>query len=204
MCAGGTFGFVAERRVAGKPAAAKTAGGKTAGGKPAGNKPAGGKPARDKPAQDQPAPDKSAGGKQAPGTSAGGASGYPGQRFGLPQSGPRSVAGVARRLGSLMIDWVMAALIALAVLGDKNQASVQYLTLAIFAGEIWLLTALTGFTVGKRLLGMRVARLDGQPVGFFRSLIRTVLFLLVVPALVLDADLRGLHDKAAGTIVIRV
>ena len=185
--------------MAGKPAAAKTAGGKTAGNKPAGNKPAGGKPARDKPA-----PDKSAGGKQAPGTSAGGASGYPGQRFGLPQSGPRSVAGVARRLGSLMIDWVMAALIALAVLGDKNQASVQYLTLAIFAGEIWLLTALTGFTVGKRLLGMRVVRLDGQPVGFFRSLIRTVLFLLVVPPLVLDADLRGLHDKAAGTIVIRV
>ena len=199
MCAGGTFGFVAERRVAGKPAAAKTAGGKAAGNKPAGNKPAGGKQARDKPA-----PDKPAGGTQAPGASAGGASAYPGQRFGLPQSGPRSVAGVARRLGSLMIDWVMAALIALAVLGDKNQASVQYLTLAIFAGEIWLLTALTGFTVGKRLLGMRVARLDGQPVGFSRSLIRTVLFLLVVPALVLDADLRGLHDKAAGTIVIRV
>jgi uncharacterized RDD family membrane protein YckC len=199
MCAGGTFGFVAERRVAGKPAAAKTAGGKAAGNKPAGNKPAGGKQARDKPA-----PDKPAGGTQAPGASAGGAGAYPGQRFGLPQSGPRSVAGVARRLGSLMIDWVMAALIALAVLGDKNQASVQYLTLAIFAGEIWLLTALTGFTVGKRLLGMRVARLDGQPVGFSRSLIRTVLFLLVVPALVLDADLRGLHDKAAGTVVIRV
>ena len=143
-------------------------------------------------------------GKPAAGKTAGEASEYPGQRFGLPQSGPRSVAHVGRRLGSLMIDWVMAALIALAVLGDKNQASVQYLTLAIFAGEIWLLTALTGFTVGKRLLGMRVARLDGQPVGFFRSLIRTVLFLLVVPALVLDADLRGLHDKAAGTIVIRV
>jgi uncharacterized RDD family membrane protein YckC len=194
MCAGGTFGFVAERRVAGKPAAAKTAGGKAAGNKPAGNKQA----------RDKPAPDKPTGGTQAPGASAGGASAYPGQRFGLPQSGPRSVAGVARRLGSLMIDWVMAALIALAVLGDKNQASVQYLTLAIFAGEIWLLTALTGFTVGKRLLGMRVARLDGQPVGFSRSLIRTVLFLLVVPALVLDADLRGLHDKAAGTVVIRV
>jgi uncharacterized RDD family membrane protein YckC len=199
MFAGGTFGCVAERQVAGKPAAGKPAGGKPAGGKPAGNKPASGKPAGNKQARDKPA-----GGKQAPGTSAGAASAYPGQRFGLPQSGPRSVAGVARRLGSLMIDWVMAALIALAVLGDKNQASVQYLTLAIFAGQIWLLTALTGFTVGKRLLGMRVARLDGQPVGFYRSLIRTVLFLLVVPPLVLDADLRGLHDKAAGTIVIRI
>ena len=194
MFAGGTFGCVAERQVAGKPSAGKPAAGKSTGGKPAGVKPGSGKPASG----------KQAGAKQAPGTSAGAASAYPGQRFGLPQSGPRSVAGVVRRLGSLMIDWVMAALIALAVLGDRNQASVQYLTLAIFAGEIWLLTALTGFTVGKRLLGMRVARLDGKPVGFYRSLIRTVLFLLVVPALVLDADLRGLHDKAAGTIVIRV
>jgi uncharacterized RDD family membrane protein YckC len=204
MFAGGTFGCVAERQVAGKPAAGKPAGGKPAGNKPAGNKQADGKPAGNKPAGNKQARDKPAGGKQAPGTSAGAVSAYPGQRFGLPQSGPRSVAGVARRLGSLMIDWVMAALIALAVLGDKNQVSVQYLTLAIFAGEIWLLTALTGFTVGKRLLGMRVARLDGQPVGFYRSLIRTVLFLLVVPPLVLDADLRGLHDKAAGTIVIRI
>src|ERR1700728_43226 len=199
MFAGGTFGCVAERQVAGKPSAGKPAAGKSTGGKPAGVKPGSGKPASGNPATGNPA-----GAKQAPGTSAGAASAYPGQRFGLPQSGPRSVAGVARRLGSLMIDWVMAALIALAVLGDKNQASVQYLTLAIFAGEIWLLTALTGFTGGKRLLGMRVARLDGQPVGFFRSLIRTVLFLLVVPALGLDADLRGLHDKAAVTIVIRV
>jgi uncharacterized RDD family membrane protein YckC len=209
MFAGGTFGCVAERQVAGKPAAGKPARGKPAGGQSGGNKPAGGKPGGNKPAGGTPAGNnqarnKPAGGEQAPGTSAGAASAYPGQRFGLPQSGPRSVAGVARRLGSLMIDWVMAALIALAVLGDKNQASVQYLTLAIFAGEIWLLTALTGFTVGKRLLGMRVARLDGRPVGFYRSLIRTVLFLLVVPPLVLDADLRGLHDKAAGTIVIRV
>jgi len=175
--------------VAGKPAAGKTAGGKPAGGKAAGGKTAGDKPGGGEQAQDRPT---------------GGASEYPGQRFGLPRSGPRSVAGVARRLGSLMIDWVIAALIALAVFGDKNQASVQYLTLAIFAVEIWLLTALTGFTVGKRLLRMRVARLDGRPVGFYRSFIRTILFLLVVPPLVLDADLRGLHDKAAGTIVIRV
>jgi uncharacterized RDD family membrane protein YckC len=194
---------VAERQVAGKPAAGKTAGGKPGGAKSAGGKP-GAKPASGKPADSKTAGGKQSGGKQAQDQPAGGVSEYPGQRFGLPRSGPRSVAGVARRLGSLMIDWVIAALIALAVYGDKTQASVQYLTLAIFAAEIWLLTALTGFTVGKRLLGMRVARLDGQPVGFYRSFIRTILFLLVVPPLVLDADLRGLHDKAAGTIVIRI
>jgi uncharacterized RDD family membrane protein YckC len=144
-------------------------------------------------------------GKPAAGKPAEGAGEYPGQRFGLPQSGSRSAGGVVKRLGALVIDWVMCALIALAVLGgDKNPSSVQYLTLGIFAAEIFLLTALTGFTVGKRLLGLRVARLDGNPVGFYRALLRTVLFLLVVPPLVLDADLRGLHDRAAGTIVIQI
>jgi uncharacterized RDD family membrane protein YckC len=73
-----------------------------------------------------------------------------------------------------------------------------------FAAEAWLLTALTGFTLGKRLLRIRVARIDGRPVGLLSGLIRTVLLLLVVPPLVLDRDLRGLHDKAAKTIVLRV
>jgi len=135
---------------------------------------------------------------------AAGGSEYPGQRFGLPESGSGSAAGVLRRLGALMIDWLMSVVIALAIVGEKNPASTQALAGGVFAAEIFLLTALTGFTVGKRLLGLRVARLDGQPVGLLSALIRTVLFLLVVPPLVLDADLRGLHDRAARTIVIRI
>jgi uncharacterized RDD family membrane protein YckC len=152
-----------------------------------------------------PAGSKTAGSKTAASDYTGGVSEYPGERFGLPTSGAGSAVGVLRRLGALMIDWVMSVVIALAVLGgDKHPAEVQYLAITIFAAETFLLTALTGFTVGKRLLSMRVARLDGKPVGFYRSLIRTVLFLLVVPPLVLDADLRGLHDRGANTIVIRV
>ena len=50
---------------------------------------------------------------------------------------------------------------------------------------------------------MRVARLDGKPVGLGWSLVRTILLLCVVPPLVIDSDRRGLHDKAANTIVIR-
>ena len=73
----------------------------------------------------------------------------------------------------------------------------------VFCAEVYLLTALTGFTVGKRLLGLRVARLDGKPVGFWWSLVRTILLITVIPALVTDRDLRGLHDRAANTIVIR-
>jgi uncharacterized RDD family membrane protein YckC len=125
---------------------------------------------------------------------------YPGQRFGLPEFGPGSVAGVGRRLGALVIDWILCEAIALAAF----HAQYQYLTIVVFAVETYLLTALTGFTIGKRLLGLRVVRLDGKPVGLLWSLVRTILFLAVIPPLVFDGDLRGLHDKAANTIVIRI
>jgi uncharacterized RDD family membrane protein YckC len=108
------------------------------------------------------------------------------------------VAGVGRRLGALLIDWLLCEAIAVAAFHS------QFLTIAVFAVETYLLTALTGFTVGKRLLGLRVVRLDGRPVGLIWSLVRTLLFLAVVPPLVFDVDLRGLHDKAAHTVVIRI
>jgi uncharacterized RDD family membrane protein YckC len=126
---------------------------------------------------------------------------YPGQQFGLPEDGPRSVAGVGRRLGALIIDWVACLAIAFAIW--HTQKASQLGTYALFGAEDWLLTALSGYTLGKRLLGIRVARIDGRPVGLVMGLIRTVLLLLVVPPLVLDKDLRGLHDRAARTIVIR-
>jgi len=123
---------------------------------------------------------------------------YPGEHFGLPEEGPRSVAGVGRRIGALCIDWLLCTLISLGAFHT------QYLTIAVFAVEVYLLTALTGFTVGKRLLRLRVVRLDGKPIGFWWSLVRTVLLLALVPPLVFDSDLRGLHDKAANTLVIRI
>ena len=126
---------------------------------------------------------------------------YPGQQFGLPEEGPSSVAGFGRRLLALIVDWLACEVIALAIFQTHSQ--VQLWTLAFFAAEIWLLTGLTGFSLGKRLLSIRVARLDGKPVGLVAALFRTLLLLLIVPPLVLDKDLRGLHDKAARTIVIR-
>lgn len=104
---------------------------------------------------------------------------------------------MGRRLGALLVDWLLCTVIALYAFHSQEW------TFVVFAGENYLLTALTGFTVGKRLLGIRVARLDGKPIGFVWALVRTVLFLAVVPPLVTDGDLRGLHDRAANTIVIR-
>ena len=122
---------------------------------------------------------------------------YPGEQFGLPERGPRSVASMGRRLLALLIDWLASMVVALAILHSAGW------TLVVFAAEVYLLTALTGFTLGKRVLGLRVARLDGKPVGLLWSLVRTILLITVIPPLLTDRDLRGLHDRAANTIVIR-
>jgi uncharacterized RDD family membrane protein YckC len=80
----------------------------------------------------------------------------------------------------------------------------QFWTIAVFAVEVYMLTALTGSTVGKRLLGIRVIRTNGGRVSFGWSLVRTAILLTVVPPLLTDRDLRGLHDRASDTIVVRL
>jgi uncharacterized RDD family membrane protein YckC len=105
---------------------------------------------------------------------------------------------MGRRLAALLLDWLVCMLIADAIFHSP------YWTIAIFAAQDYLLTALTGLTLGKRLVGIRVARLGGKPIAFGWTLLRTLLLLLVVPPLVTDRDLRGLHDRAAHTIVLRI
>jgi uncharacterized RDD family membrane protein YckC len=136
---------------------------------------------------------------------------YPGQHLGLPEFGTGSVAGWSRRLSALLIDWIACSLITIAFLyhpGSGHMATVfsqpRPWTVAVFGVQDFLLTATTGFTLGKRLLGLRVIRLDGRPVGFGPALARTLLLLLVVPAMMMDRDLRGMQDKAARTVVVRM
>jgi hypothetical protein len=122
---------------------------------------------------------------------------YPGQRFGLPERGPGSVASMGRRLLALLIDWLLCMVIAYWLTHS------QFWTIVVFAIEDYVLTALTGSTVGKRLLGIRVVRVGGGLVGLRWALVRTAILLTVVPPLLTDRDLRGLHDRASDTIVIR-
>ena len=123
---------------------------------------------------------------------------YPGQRFGLPEHGSGSVASMPRRVLALFIDWLLCMLIAYWLTGS------QFWTIAVFAVEVYVLTATTGFTVGKRLTGLRTIRTSGGLIGFKWALVRTAILLTVVPPLLTDRDLRGLHDRAADTIVIRL
>jgi hypothetical protein len=49
-----------------------------------------------------------------------------------------------------------------------------------------------------------VAVTTGGPIGLPRAALRALLLVLIVPPLVMDADGRGLHDRAAGSIVLLV
>lgn len=124
---------------------------------------------------------------------------WAGDRLGLPQNGPGSLAGIGRRILAIFIDWGLAWLLCIAFFGGSND-----FTLLIFGVMQWLLISTLGYSVGMRVCTIAVRRLDGMWVGFWRSLIRTVLLLLVIPVAVWDADNRGLHDKAAGTVLVRM
>jgi uncharacterized RDD family membrane protein YckC len=138
--------------------------------------------------------------------------GYPGKRFDLPEDGPMSAAPMGRRLAALIIDWVACELIVAAILrhplaagaSDPHYMATQLWTLVAFAAEVWVLTSVSGLTVGKRVMGVRVIRTGGGRPGFGWAFVRTLLLLCVVPACLTDRDLRGLHDRASDTIVVWV
>ncbi|HXL61149.1 MAG TPA: RDD family protein, partial [Mycobacterium sp.] len=59
---------------------------------------------------------------------------YPGQRLGLPQTGPRSLAGMGRRIAALFVDWFIAyGLAALAMtVGIVTMATLSTAVLVIW------------------------------------------------------------------------
>ena len=124
--------------------------------------------------------------------------------MGRPEEGPGAVAGYGRRLLALVVDWLLALLVTqlLSAVLHWSPQTRSLATLAVFGVLAWLLTAIFQTTVGKRLAGLRVVRLDGGRVGFLWALERAVLLVLLVPAVLWDRDHRGLHDRAANTVVV--
>lgn len=143
---------------------------------------------------------------------------YAGQGLGLPERGVGSVGTFPRRLLGVFIDWMLCLLIAFAVFSVPFGAAggQAFVPLAIFAAMNILLVSTIGTTIGHRIVGLQVQRLASRPVqtpaglsrltgppGFGAGVLRTVLLCLFIPALIPNLDNRGLHDQAAGTIIIR-
>jgi RDD family len=131
---------------------------------------------------------------------------YPGQRLGLPQTGPRSLARMGRRIGALLIDWLIAY--GLAALG-LTLGIVSMATLSTAVLIVWFVLGvvslrLFGFTPGQLAFGLTVVPVDARlHVGIGRAVARGLLIALVVPALVTDSDMRGLQDRVTNTAVVR-
>jgi uncharacterized RDD family membrane protein YckC len=130
--------------------------------------------------------------------------GYRGEQLGLPEHGPGSIARPGRRMGALAVDWGLCLLIAYGLLTDGyDQATGNWALLVFFALGV-LTVGSVGFTPGKRLLGLRVVAEGGGRLNPLRVLLRTALLCVAVPALIWDRDGRGLHDRLARTIEVRI
>lgn len=127
---------------------------------------------------------------------------YPGKRLGLPEQGQHAVASFSRRLAATFIDWTIARLI-VAGIPTETGAEEAGLLLVVFGVLNLTLISTIGAGVGGRLLGLRVARLDGRNPLPGPVVVRTLFLLLVIPALIWDRDQRGLHDQAARCVVVR-
>lgn len=148
----------------------------------------------------------------------------------LDTGGEVELATGGRRLAARMLDWVIMSVVPLvpllmAIAGVPVNVGLMGLVviglLAAVVGMLYEVTliAVTGQTLGKMALKIKVVRADsGEVPGWGRSLLRWVipaapnllvgfgwiLSLLVYVSLVWDKVRQGWHDKAAGTLVTKI
>jgi uncharacterized RDD family membrane protein YckC len=111
------------------------------------------------------------------------------------------LASTGSRLGAFVTDIVLSALVA--GLFTAPQLPRNW-SLVAFLAEYVVFGAAFGQTPGMRLFGLRLVRV-GRPVRVdpIRVVARTALLALLVPAVIWDADGRGLHDRFTQTAVVR-
>jgi uncharacterized RDD family membrane protein YckC len=124
-----------------------------------------------------------------------------GASLGLPASGPGSLASFSTRVLAYLADAVIAAVLAALFTAPRLPGNWSLLSF----GLIYVVSLVAfGQTPGMRLLGLRLAHpRAGQRLALWRAVVRTGLLMLLVPALVVDADGRGLHDRLTDTAVVR-
>jgi len=133
----------------------------------------------------------------------------------------RAYGGFWRRGIAAAIDWMLIGVVASFSIGYHGQLAAPHSTAkvvvyyALVLAVVWLYFAgMEGSawqaTLGKLVVGVKVTTLDGQRISFGRA---TARLLAKLPSLALlglgfvlaglDARKQALHDKAAGTLVVR-
>jgi uncharacterized RDD family membrane protein YckC len=124
-----------------------------------------------------------------------------GAALGLPASGAGSLATFSSRVLAFLVDALGSAFVAALFTAPSLPGN---WSLLVFAVGTVLTLVVFGQTPGMKLLGLRLAHPQpGQRLALWRAVVRTALLCLLVPALVVDADGRGLHDRLTDTAVVR-
>jgi uncharacterized RDD family membrane protein YckC len=118
----------------------------------------------------------------------------------IPDAQNGQPAPLGRRFGALVVDWILCLLVASLYADPRVLAWPPVLVLVL---EYGFFVGLFGQTPGMYVTRVRcVGYADGRPIGIARALLRGALLALVIPALIMDSDRRGLHDRAAGSIIV--
>ena len=113
---------------------------------------------------------------------------------------------LGRRMSALMVDWLACYFIVAASAGGIGQMAPNrsWTVLALFFGEIALLSALQGASLGHRIFGIKILRFrDGGAITPLQALIRSALLITVIFAITFDENGRGLHERFSGTVLTR-
>ncbi|MCW2743049.1 MAG: domain containing protein [Blastococcus sp.] len=123
-----------------------------------------------------------------------------GASLGLPAEGAGSLAGFGARAAAFLVDAIGAALVAGLFTAPHLPGNWSLLTFGLLTvGSLVTL----GQTPGMWLLGLRLAHPRPGRLALWRGVVRTLLLMLLVPALLVDANGRGLHDRLTDTAVVR-
>jgi uncharacterized RDD family membrane protein YckC len=124
-----------------------------------------------------------------------------GASLGLPPAGPGSLASFGARVVAFLVDALGSALVAGLFTAPDLPGN---WALAAFAAITVVSLVAFGQTPGMRLLRLRLAHpRQRERLALWRAVVRTALLCLLVPALLVDSNGRGLHDRLTDTAVVR-
>ena len=125
--------------------------------------------------------------------------------------------GFGTRLIATLIDGVILFVITLLfgmMVANPGQSALDvgesfaYIIVIPYTIGMWFLAG--GATIGKKIMRIKIVTVDGRPIGIGRAMLRYIgyfisglLFGLGYLWIIWDEKQQGLHDKIAGTIVIK-